>query len=397
MDGGVVLNDPRQRPLPEQSWDLVVRLAERFRRSQDAHEPWARTAKQCVEFFEGKQWSASDLQKLAEEGRPALTINKLKPLVNLVYGYHLNNQTETKFLPGHDGTGVADMARVLTALSKQIGEMNKLPYLDAEVFLDGILGGRGFYDIRMDFSRNLFGHATYSAVDPFTVYLDPEAMDYDLNSGNYTAVSRWVSPEEIEFFYGQQAANLVRPLMSGMQFSSFPSSMYEGHEEVSPWRRFGGDEDGNMAWRHLTDQFYNWVDPYRKTIRMLDFQHYVRTWRWHFIDLDTGDQKPVPDNWSPDQVQRSLMWAQQNGVHMTVQNKAVRRLRWTHMVGDVIVFDRWSPYDTMTLVPFFPYFRRGQTMGMVEDLLDPQREINVRRSARQNIIGRTSNGGWMFP
>jgi len=60
------------------------------------------------------------------------------------------------------------------------------------------------------------------------------------------------------------------------------------------------------------------------------------------------------------------------------------------------VFDRWADYDTFTIVPFFPYFRRGQTKGMVDDLLDPQREINVRRSARQNIIGRSSNGGWKY-
>lgn len=388
--------DPLASKLPRQDWDWIIKHAERFRRAADAMEPWATRAKECVETFEGKQWREADLKKLEAEGRPALTINKVRPLVNLVLGYHLNNQTDVSYMPGNDGSGTADVARVLTAVSKQISQVNELPFIDAEVFLDGILTGRGYYDCRMDFGANALGNCKWEADDPFTVYPDPDAQTYDLNTGNFVMKSRWISVDEVEYFYGQDAANLVRPLTNGMSFNQFPSTLYEGHDEITPWRRFGGDIDNPNTWRLYTDQFYNWVDTMRKTIRMLDIQHYVRTWQWHFVDLETGDQKPVPDNWSPDKANRVLMWARDNGEPLILQRKRVRRLRWTHMVGDIIVFDRWSDYDTFTLVPFFPYFRRGQTKGMIDDLLDPQREINVRRSARQNIIGRSSNGGWKY-
>jgi hypothetical protein len=56
------------------------------------------------------------------------------------------------------------------------------------------------------------------------------------------------------------------------------------------------------------------------------------------------------------------------------------RIRHTVTAADVVLYDDWSPYETMTVVPYFAYFRRGKTMGMVEDLLDPQREVNKRRS-----------------
>lgn len=396
MDGYGTIIDPLSAPLPEQDWEMITLHADRFIRAMDAQEQWALKAKECVEFFEGKQWSAADLAKLEAEGRPALTINKLRPLVNLVIGYHLNNQTATKFLPGNDGTGTADIARVLSAVSKQIGEMNELPFIDAEVFLDGLLTGRGYYDIRMDFAKNSRGHVKYEATDPFTVYPDPDANTYDLNTGSFLDQTRWVSVDEVEAYYGRRAAEMIRPLTNGMTYSAMPSSMYQGSEEITPWRNFGGDQDNPTAWRLYSEQFYNWVDTYRKTIRLIDTQHYVRVNRWFFVDLETGDQKPVPDHWGPEKVQRVMMWAQENNEPLVVQNKPVRRLRWTHMVGDVVVFDQWSPYDTFTKVPFFPYFRRGQTQGMVEPLVDVQREINVRRSARQNIIGRQSNGGWMY-
>lgn len=397
MDSGTgAIIDPLPRTLPRQDWNMIIKHAERFRRASDALSFWSPTARRCVEYFEGKQWREADLRKLESEGRPALTINKIRPLVNLVLGYHLNNQTDLRYMPGNDGSGTADIARCLTAVSKQISEMNELPFIDAEVFLDGILTGRGYYDARMDFEDNMFGSCKWAAVDNFSVYPDPDADSYDLNTGNYVMTSKWISVEEVRHFYGIEAENMIRPLTNGMTFNQFPSTIYEGHEEISPWRRFGGDVENPNSWRLYTDQFYNWVDTYRKTIRALDIQHYVRTWSWFFVDLKTGDQKRIPDDWGPEKVQKVLVWCEQNGENLVVMRKRHRRLRWTHMVGDIIVFDEWSPYSTFTIVPFFPYFRRGKTRGMVDDLLDPQDEINVRRSARINIIGRSSNGGWKF-
>ena len=395
-DNGRVI-DITNRPVPAQNFNDVILHADRFRRAADVLRPWSELAKKCVDFFENQQWDQTDLVKLADEGRPALCINMIRPLVRVVMGYFLNNQTDIDYLPGNDGTGTADVARVLSQVSKQISQNCEKPFVDAEVFLDGMLTGRGFFDSRLDFERNIFGEVKHSSVDPFSVYLDPDGDKYDLNEGSsFLDVSRFVSVDEVEHFYGVNAANLIRPLASGVRFESFPSSLYEGASELSPWRTFGGDKDGAASWESYSNQFYDWVDGARKTIRLLDIQHYKRVMRWFFIDLETGIKRPVPDAWGPDEVQRVIAWAKANNEPLVVQRQKTRRLRWTHMVGDIIVYDEWSPYDTFTVTPFFPYFRRGKTMGMVEPLLDPQREVNVRRSARQNIIGRSSNGGWMF-
>lgn len=388
--------DPSARQLPLQNWQAIVLHAERFRRAADSLQEWSPNAKKAVEYFEGKQWGEADLMKLNEQGRPALVINKIQPLVKLVMGYHINNQTDIKYLPGNDGTGTADIARVISQVSKQISEINELPYIDTEVFLDGLLTGRGYYDCRMNFDNNIFGNCQWKAADNFSVYPDPDGLEYDLNSGNYVMKSRWVSPDEVEFHYGVDAANMIRPLTGGMTFDAFPTSIYGQQDEVTPWRSFGGDTELYGSWRSLTDQFYSWVDTLRKTIRLLEIQHYVRTWRWFFVDLEAGDQKPVPDNWSPEQCQRVLAWAQSQGQQLALERKQTRRLRWTHLVGDIMVYDAWSDYDSFSIVPYFPYFRRGKTQGMVEPLMDSQDEINVRRSARINIIGRASNGGWKY-
>src|SRR6185437_781403 len=47
-----------------------------------------------------------------------------------------------------------------------------------------------------------------------------------------------------------------------------------------------------------------------------------------------------------------------------------------------------------TQVPFFPYFRRGRTMGIVENLLDPQELLNKTSSQELHIVNTTANSGW---
>lgn len=387
------VGEGNSQELPRQNWEAVLLHAERWRRASNGSEEWRRRAMECVDFYEGKQWKEADLAALEAQKRPHLTINKIAPLVNLVQGYQINNISTINYLPSNDGSGTSETAAALSHVSKAISQEQQIKFKDIEVFMDGLLTGRGYWDMRMCFDENIYGKIKVRAADNFAVYLDPEAMDYDINSGAFCSTTRWVSADEVGHFYGKQAHNLVAPLAGGATWSSMPMGIYEGMEEVSPWRTFGGDENNSLLAQ--ANYFYDWVDPYRKTVRLLDTQHYVRTHRWFFVDLDTGDQNVVPDHFTADQVRKAIDFCQRHlGQRLTVMNRPTRRLRWTHMVGDIIVFDEWSPYDTFTIVPFFPYFRRGQTKGMVDNLVDVQREINTRRSARMNIIGRQSNGGW---
>jgi hypothetical protein len=388
-----------QANYPRQQSELILLNADRYNRASSALNEWSETAKKSVEYFENKQWSKEDLAKLQKEGRPALTINKIKPLVNLVLGYHLTNLTDIHYKPGHDGTGAAATADALTHVAKAISERCQLPYVDAEVFLDGVLTGRGYWDSRLDFTEHDLGEIKHVAQDPFSTYLDPDGQSYDINHSNYVMTSRWISLEEIEFYYGKEAMTAVGPWIGNGQFSGVPVGLYEGQEELTPWRRFGGEQfvEENSYWNSYFNGFWDWVDRQRQSIRMIDVQHYVRVERWYFVDLETGERSPVPDHWNRDKVRKVLDYYRNvKGEPLDVQRRKTRRLRHTQQIGDVIVYDEWSPYRQFTLTPYFPYFRRGQTKGMVEDLLDPQDEVNKRRSARINIIGRASNGGWIY-
>lgn len=401
------------RRLPEQNAKTVRLIADRYYRASMAHAKWATKAKECVDFVEGRQWTEAQLRKLAEEKRPALVFNKIAPLVRLVTGYMRNNRTDFKFLPANDSASSEEVAEALSMIAKSIAEGCGLKYVDAEVFLDGVITGRGFWDQRLCFDQNDLGEVKITAKDPFTIGVDPDCQDYDLNEGAaYVYETRWASLEDIEFAYGPEARRMVEGVFggfgTGQTWGAYPW-LGLADDVQTPIRGFGMDENvGERSWRDFCHT--ELIDPTRKNVRILDMQSKVTRWSEVLVDLETGETMPVPteeefrtmypgvppmaakQNW----IEKALAHGAKVGNPLVLDVRPVKRIRWSVLVGDILVHDGWSPYDRYTIEGFFPYFRRGVTRGMVEDMLDPQREINKRRSATIEIVGKTANAGWVY-
>ena len=393
-----------RKGLPEQNWNTILLIADRFDRASQAQNKWAVKAKECVDFVEGKQWTDEDLKEMAADDRPALVFNKINALLRLVMGYFMNNRTDEKFLPGQDDIATDQVAQAITKVAKQMSESSKQPYVDGEVFVDGIITGRGYYDCRMKFEKNDLGEYGTMAQDPFATYLDPDGDQYDLNESSFVMTSKWFSLNQIAETYGESAKLLVEPLLTGGVYTGLPASITDYAEELTPFRKFGGELDGYLysSYGPLGSFLHNQIDDARRSIRVLEMQHYTHTMTRMVVDLETGTKKFLPEHWDMERIYRFLAWTDEKFAAIGQKNplrydeRVERRVRWTTMVGDFLVWDDWSPYDSFTIIPFFPWFRRGKTRGMVEDLIDPQREINKRRSAQIDQVSRTANSGWIW-
>ena len=394
---------PKRRP--KQDTEKVMLLAERWQRAAVAMEQWAVKAKECVDFVEGRQWTADQVSTLEAQGRMAMSFNKIAPLYRLMLGFRSNSSTDIKFLPASDGLGTTQLAEALTHVEKSTADADQLDYIDGEVFADGIMTGRGFYDTRLSFEENDFGDVVTKAVDPFTVYLDPDADKYDMNESNGFQVSRWISLDEIEGTFGKEVAAMLKPFAQGETWAAFPFDDLSGHigQEITPIRTFGHDQDPEHE--GFRDLFHNhFVDTYRKSFRLIDSQYWVSEVRDVFVDLETGDRAVIP---SPEEftaigkdraqfIAKAQYHAQRLGNPLEVSRRPVKRARWTVNIGDIIVYDEWSPYDSFTLSGYFPYFRRGYTRGALDDLIDPQRDLNKKRVAQVEAAGRMGNPIWVY-
>ena len=331
-------------------------------------------------FYRGDQWDESDVAALDAEGRPALTINTVLPTVNTVLGEQSTRRADVRFKPRRGGD--EEVAHTLTKLYMQIADNNKLDWVEQQVFSDGlILDGRGYFDVRMDFSDHVEGEVRITAKDPLDILIDPDAKDSDPETWNEVFETKWMTLDEIEELYGKKKAEELRFIAENGNGYGRDSIEYEEN-------RFG-DLDS-------TDDYLGagipGDDEYRnvRALRVIERQHKRMTRVMCFVDPETGDQRDVPEPWSEAKAKK---FAKKYGLN--VIRKVKRKVRWTVTCDRVVLHDDWSPYDCFTVVPFFAYFRRGRPFGMVRNLLSPQEQLNKIASQELHIVNTTANSGWM--
>jgi hypothetical protein len=360
--------------LAHQQWNRYVRARD------NGHLQYVEMAKKCDAFYRGDQWDKSDLSKLEAEGRPALTINTILPTVNTVLGEQSTRRADIQFKPRRGGD--QDVATVLTKLYMQIADNNKLDWVEQQVFSDGlIMDGRGYFDVRMDFSDHVEGEVRITAKDPIDILVDPDAKEYDPKTWNEVFETKWMTLDEIEELYGEDKAEALRFVAENGNGFGRDSIEYEetryGKTDTSQ-DYLGAAIPGKDDYRNI------------KALRVIERQYRKMGRADFFVDPNTGDQREVPEDWTE---QKAKKFAKQYG--LGIISKIKRKVRWTVTCDKIVLHDDWSPYEDFTLVPYFAYFRRGRPFGMVRNLLSPQEQLNKIASQELHIVNTTANSGWM--
>lgn len=353
----------------------------RYERARDnGHLEYVDMALRCDEFYQGEQWDPDDVAVLEQEGRPALTINTILPTVNTILGEQSSRRADVKFKPRRGGD--EEVAHTLNKLYMQIADNNKLDWVEQQVFSDGlIMDGRGYFDVRMDFSDHVEGEIRITAKDPLDILIDPDAKDADPKHWNEVFETKWMTLDEIEELYGtEKAERLLFVAENGMSFG--PDSVE--YQET----RFGETEnnDDHFGAGVPGDEEYRNV----KALRVIERQHKKICRADFFVDKITGDQRECPDVWN-DRKKKKFA----KDYDMELVSRVIRKVRWTVTCDKVVLHDGWSPYNDFTIVPFFCYFRRGNPFGVVRNLLSPQEQLNKIASQELHIVNTTANSGWM--
>lgn len=350
----------------------------RYLVARNGHRKYIEDAEKFRRFYAGDQWAQEDLAKLQREGRPALTINQILPTINTMLGEQAANRADIRFKPRRMGDDAT--ASLLHKVTQSVLDDNQFQWKESEVFADGLIEDRGYFDIRMDFDKNVFGDIDIDVLDPSHVIPDPDGSEYDPDTWNEVFITWWKSVDEVEADYGKEAADKVR--LNGANGATnaevtdtdafrFRKTFGEGHHEtVVP------EGQGQYELR---------------SVRLVERQYRVRHRGKQYV-TQYGDLVNVPEVWSDERIQAH---AEEQGYYIV--EREISRIRWTVTAGEgVLLFDDWSPYESFTVVPFFPYYRRGRAFGVVRNLISPQEQLNKTESQELHIINTTANSGWMI-
>lgn len=350
----------------------------RYVRARDnGHTKYIEVAAKLNGMYTGEgQWDEAAKAKLELEGRPALTFNMILAVINTALGEHIRRDLQVAFKPRRNAS--RDVATVLNKLTMQILHANRFKYVEMQVAADGLIQDRGFFDIRMDFDDHMQGEVKITSLDPISVVLDPDAKEYDPATWNEVIVTRWMSLDEIGGKYGKDKVNSIRSHVQSGEHMRYDSVKFEDNT-------FGQATTSGQAYLYEASNDMRDI----RSVRVIERQHYQWTMERMFVDPQTGDMAEVPSGWSD---KKAKAFAEK--MQLFMHKRPGRRVRWTVTADQIELFDDWSIYQTFTVVPFFPYFRRGVAFGMVKNLVGPQEYLNKTRSQELHIVNTTANSGW---
>lgn len=340
------------------------------------HIEYTRQAAKCEGMYlgGGEQWAEADKTILAQQRRPFYEFNEVMPSINSAVGYQIQNRMDIAFKP-RGQKGDMNVATILSKVVMQICDSLKLHWMETQVFSDGLIEQRGYFDIRMDFDRNMKGDVDITVLDPRDVIPDPDAKSYDPDKWGDVVVSRWLTADEIEQMYGRSARDKAEASNDGGQD-------YGDDDEEVERNKFGANQKMGLY------DAYSKEGDGLKRYRVIDRQIAVYEMTKCLVFPDTGDVM-VMDSMGADSIADALANGAQSAKRMR------RRIRWIVSTYSSTLHEANSPYDHFTVVPYFAYFRRGKTRGMVDNAIGPQEALNKAVSQYVHIINTSANSGWI--
>lgn len=343
------------------------------------HTDWCEYAKKLEGMYlgGGEQWSDEDKEILEDEGRKPYELNEIFDAINAALGNQIQNRVTIAYSPR--GRGADDQkAEVLSKVAMQIADNNDFRHRESQVTGDGFVQQRGYFELGVRYDDNLFGEIFVDTLDPLDVLPDPDGKDYDPDTWNDVIITRWLSLDDIGALYGDKARRKVEKMVESEGDDDFGESELDGIRR----NKFGADDE--FSPEHGADDYSSDTTM----VRIVDRQHW-KTATADVVLFPSGDLR-VLENASPRQIEAAI-----NAGGMTFR-RPTRRVRWTvSSFGDVLLQDIWSPYKHFTVVPYFPFFRRGKTRGLVDNAVGPQEMLNKAASQFIHIINSMANAGWL--
>lgn len=333
-----------------------------FKAAVDKAQAWREQAREDYEFIAGKQWTDADKRKLAESGRPAITINRIKPLLNLLSGYQRLNRYDIDFLP--QTSDDIDLCQVRKGITKYILDRCDYDSNESAVFLDSAICGVGWFEVGYKFDPLVNdGEAVVLREDPFGIYVDPEARKTDYSDARFIIRAKWVNKGDLCSTYPEH-----------MEEIKAATALYDSAERDKTTVAMEGSEPV-------------WYQRETHKVRLVECWYKVKEQEtlFYLSDGNVVRQNDIDVN--------QFMSGNVEGVRKV----ALDKVKVAVFIENVLLEDIDSPYKhgEFPFVPMMVYhFGEGDIpAGIVRDLKDPQREINKRRVQQMHILNSSSNGG----
>lgn len=332
-------------------------------------DKWIKQADNDMRFSLGDQWSSAEKGYLNNKRRNAFVFNKIKRVIKIISGYQRKNRLSYKVDPNEnsDTEDASIWSQVLQYVMRHSRGYNVM----SEAFEQGALKtGLNLVEPWLDFSTDpLNGEIKYTRIPHNRFLLHPSFTRRDLSDCSEILRREWITPS---------AAKSIVPL--------FASQI----DKLKPEHRPSQDN------KFITSNFNE--NLLKQDLLKYD-EHWIRVSKPITVFFDTTNGRMFRFNGKAKDVKA----IKQQFPFLEVIKRFERDVEVTIFIEDEEVYHGPDPLGTKDyrFVPVMGYFDSEfieldkKLQGIIRDIIDPQREINKRRSKNVDILDSQLNTGYI--
>lgn len=351
--------------------ELLKRFIEWFQTSRDHYQPWRMEAIDCYDFVASNQWDEDDLKILRDQGRPAVTFNRIGPFVDGVSGLEIGNRQTTSYLPRQIGkSGVNEL---LTGAVQWARDECDAEDEESEAVRDNIICGTGWTETYMSYDVDPDGVIKIDRVDPLEMYPDPASRKSNYADGRFVIRVKDIPVGTAEEMYPEIPTLDLHAQWAEDQ----PDDTKQPHNaRMAPYYRI--DQSGD-------------IDRERQQVRMAEVEWWDYVTAYRVLDTTTGRFVRL----SEDDFAKYRFRARVLGIKVEFMKDRERKY-YKAIVGNVVIKVIRGPdvggfqYKAMTGKRDR---NRGFWYGLVAAMRDPQLWANKFFTQALHIVNVNAKGG----
>lgn len=372
---------PKSNESDEDKVSMVLNL---FRTAYEFDQESLDKAEEADDFYSGEgQWTQDQKSYLENLKRACLTLNYTQKHIDELVGYYRQQLTEWRFMPVGGGDQVT--ADIFNYLAKHVAEQSNFEMEDVQTFEDMAIGGRGNFNLFMDFSQDMRGELKIENYPRDQVVYGPH-QKLDASDCEYLVKHKMVSLGKLKQLAPKKWKQIEK------DFDTLSVEM--GKPKVAfgyTGDQYAQSDDRRPAVLTTANGDLPLADVARKEYRIMEC--------WQFVYLKV----PVAGVPADDFYLALWGWKKDdlNSIRLIpgvgVVDRVLKKIRVTRVCGKTILVDENPadlPVDEFFTIPAYAKKKGGRFWGKVESVKDVQRELNYRRSQMVDIGNKMVSYGW---